>query len=468
MVHGGGDGGGGYGGDGGFFYGGGSGEDTSACGKCCSGILNVINLLILLLLVIFGVIWTFVTLPFVIYATCIVVSVLASCLYSPLYEPRTRSMTKGGLRFVTLLNMTSAVVACVATWTFTLKSEQVEVLPGQTKLVTASYDALFLDSVSIQCRDTVCQEFLESYYYVGIPSLTGPVHCNHFNSTLQHLNYGMYEYDGVELNDGGKGVGKLFVVDSPDCSGSSTEKPCKLELDLYRGLEATTTDEGKLCNPVSGPVKAKLGRPAAISFMSKYTNQAHALTYYNNDQSNPSSGVSARATISYCEKTFDVSAGGGREDACVGSPCEFTLGASISASLVLVVPSATSPVTVTVIWNPRFELMTAVALLLPLVLTVCVYFARMSLGARAQAQRLVSPQAEQGEIRKLTAPGAYPRYTNVADDDDDDDDSGDCYYFWTCTHRFYNPFCCCLFLAVWLLFLYVLRAVSRHASWTSG
>ena len=198
-------------------------------------------------------------------------------------------MIKAGAWFVKVLNLACCAVACITTWTFTLKSAQVEVLPGQTKLVTASYDALFLHSVSTQFRDTVSEESLESYYYVGIPSLTGPKHCNHFNSTLQHLNYGMYEYDGVELNDGGEGVGKLFVVDSTDCSRtrSSTEKPCKLELGLYRGSEAKTDeDTGKLINPASGPVKAKLGRPAAISFSSKYTNQAHALTYYNNDKSN--------------------------------------------------------------------------------------------------------------------------------------------------------------------------------------
>ena len=265
-------------------------------------------------------------------------------------------------------------------------AERVEVLAGQTKLVTRVH-AYFLGQVDIQRTDASAE--LEAYYFSGDPPpLTGPMHCGGFNSTLTNLCPKCYEYDSVELNAGGKGVAKLWIDDA-ECSTRQPDEECKLELRLYKSTEPKT-DDGSLVTP-DDLAKAKMSsstrRAATLSFTAKYSNQPYAVTYFDKTYhvSNPESGVGARATITYCEPTFDLRARGNWRDVCVGSPCTLFIGSGAesswadafkvafagTASLVLVAPGATTPVKVAIAWRPRWYLMLGIACL-PLLMSACV------------------------------------------------------------------------------------------------
>ena len=302
-----------------------------------------------------------------------------------------------------LASLSGASFVALAVYAF-LCDERVDVLPGQTKLVAQDH-AYFLGEVTIRRTDERANPHgeLEAYYFsAGAPPLTGPRHCGGFNSTLSNLRYGHYKYDTVELNAGGEGFAKLWVDDAECSSGVG----CELDLSLYKRTEPTKKD-GHLKTPSQGPAFAKASdsvqRPATLPFKASYTNQAYAVTYYyNNNQPDDryafpyqkdgtaAPRIGARATVTYCEPTFDLRArGDGWRDVCVGSPCTLFVGSGVessaadglgvafasTASLVLVAPGAAAPVEVAVVWRPRWYLLLGIAVL-PLLVSACVTASR--------------------------------------------------------------------------------------------
>ena len=173
--------------------------------------------------------------------------------------------------------------------------QRVEILPGQDKLVGPyALQGYFLGGASVRRIDG--GDDLSAFLLDHKPPLTGPTRCGRFNSTLRELRRGYYEYDALALNAGATGEATLWVEPSDKASA------CELDLYIYSGDRPRKDDNGRLTTPLA-QAKAKLGHPATLAF----SGGRRTVTYFNNHD-----GVTrafARATLAFCEPTYDLRAG---------------------------------------------------------------------------------------------------------------------------------------------------------------